>query len=162
MALRWELADRTRDDAEYADFACWDGRPGRPWIEEVENYVRGWVLRDARHVLSFRTDGGQLAAVAAFNEHVVQVPLVEPVDHPAWLLTVVAVHLDHQRNGLSGEVFAGVFEAMRRFDPARVLIAGRVHRRHRASVSACKKVELRPWRSIDEHYVELLGEVPPA
>lgn len=160
MALRWEFAERASHDQDFAEFACWDGRSGRPWIEETENYVRGWVLREATHVLAFRDRAGALLAVAAFDEHAVAVPLVEPVEQPAWLLRVIAIDLEHQRTGLSAQVFAGTFEAMREVDHDRVLVIARAHRRNRASLAACKSVEMLPFRAIDEHYLELLGEVP--
>jgi RimJ/RimL family protein N-acetyltransferase len=159
VAVSWSFA-RLEDEAEFASFSCWDGVAGTPWVEEVENYVRGWVLRDARHVVAVRSEDDELVAVAAFDERSIAVPLVAPVDHPGWHLLVVAIRLDHQGQGLSREVFDAVFEAMRRVDPERVLYTAYVHRENRASMRACARVGLLPFHPKDEHYHTLLGEVP--
>lgn len=159
MALSWSFA-RREDEDEFAGFSCWDGAAGTPWVEEVENYVRGWVLRDARYVVALSNEDGELVAVAAFDERSIGVPLVAPVDHPGWHLLVVAVRLDQQNRGLSKEVFDCVFEAMRSVDPERVLYTAYVHRENRASMRACARVGLLPFHPKDEHYNTLLGEVP--
>jgi hypothetical protein len=45
------------------------------------------------HVLAFRAEG-QLVAVSAFYYRVVEVPAVQPVEHDAWHLDVLAVRFD--------------------------------------------------------------------
>lgn len=162
MTLTWSFArrDEGEDEDDFASFCCWDGSPSAPWVEEVENYVRGWVLRDARHVLALRNEDGELVGVAAFEERTIGVPLAAPVDHPGWHLLVVAIRLEDQRCGLSGDVFAAVFEAMRAVDANRVLYTAYVHRDNQASLRACGGVGLLPFQPKDDHYWILLGEVP--
>jgi hypothetical protein len=160
VASTWSFASLNDDEDEFAAFTCWDSSPGAPWVEEVENYVRAWVLRDAPHVLALRNERGDLVAVAAFDERTISVPRVAPVDHPGWHLLVVAIRLEDQRRRLSREVFSAVFEAMREVDRERSLYTAYAHREHRASLRACKCVGLLPFWPKDNHYWILLGEVP--
>jgi RimJ/RimL family protein N-acetyltransferase len=160
VSLAWSFATRDRDEDSFARFHCWDGNSDAPWVEEVENYVRAWLLREAEHALAFRDDGGDFIAVAGFDPRTIFVPIVEPVAHPGWHLQVVAVRLESQRQGLSQEVFSGTFAAMREVDPGRVLYTATAHRENTASLRAAALAGLLPFRRKDEHYVELLGEVP--
>lgn len=149
------------DDAEFAAFCCWDGDDATPWAEEAENYVRGWALQHAEHVLAFRDNGGSLVAVSAFDRRVIAVPLVAPQDHPGWHLQVVAVDIDHQGRGVFGDVMSATYDAMRSLDPDRVLVTAHVHRDNEHSLKACRRHGLLPFVGLDEHYLVLLGEVPP-
>lgn len=159
MPLSWSFASREDDEGEFASFLCWDGDPSTPWIAEVQNYVHGWIFRDAKHVLAFRDLRGELVAVAAFDERVISVPIVAPVNHAGWHLLVVAIRLEDQGRGFSREVFDGVFEAMRTVDSERVLYTAYVHQANRSSVEACRRVGLLPFLRKDEQYWILLGEV---
>jgi hypothetical protein len=156
--LTWSLATDADAD-EFAQFACCQGAR-EPWILEVENYVRGWVLRRAQYVLAHRNEAGTLLAVSAFDETVIGIPLVSPLDHPGWHLQVVAISLDHQNQGLSQEIFASTFNAMRQLDVDRVFVTANVHREHVMSHRACARVGLTPWIPLDDAYWILLGEVP--
>jgi hypothetical protein len=160
VALTWSFARPEDDGDDFARFACWDGAPSTAWVAEVENYIRVWALRHAKYVVAFRNELGELVAVAAFDDRVIGVPLVNPVDHAGWHLLVIAIRLEDQRSGLSREVFDGVFAAMREVDPDRILYTAYVHRANRASFEACKRVDLLPLHLKDEHYWVLLGEVP--
>ena len=160
MPLAWQFASYADVD-DLAAFACWDGDPAKPWEEEVENHIRGWVLRQHEHVLTFR-HAGELVAVSAFDPRFVGLPLVRPIDQPAWHLQVVAVRTESQGAGLVSEVLAGTFAAMQSVDTSRVLITATAHRENAKSLRVCAKVGLTWFRDIDEHYVELLGEVPDA
>lgn len=81
---------------------------------------------------------------------------------PGWLLQVVAVRLDEQRNGRSTEVFEGTFEAMRTLDGTRAVIRANVHKDNAASIKACKKVGLIELMPLDGEgpYWVFLGRVP--
>lgn len=160
MDLQRTRASRDDDEDDFASFSCWDGNPHTPWIEEAENYVRGWVLRSAKHVLAFRDKEGHLVATSAFDERVISVPLVAPVDHGGWHLQVVAVELGHQRLGLSRQIFTQTLEAMHELDPARSLVTASAHRDHHASLKACAQAGITPFFLKDAHYWVLLGEVP--
>lgn len=162
MALSWSYATPDDDTDEYREFNCWDGDDHFPWVEEVENFIRHWVLRKTPHVLSFRAADGELAAVAAFERRNIYVPLVDPELHAGWHLQVVAVRLEDQSNGLSRDIFTGVFEAMRQHDDERILYTAHVHRENGASIAACAKVGLDLLHPKDDHYWVLLGEVPAA
>jgi RimJ/RimL family protein N-acetyltransferase len=159
VVLTWSFASRDGDGDEFAAFSCWDGSSDTPWVEEVENYVRHWVFRDAQHVLALRNENGDLVAVAAFAQRTIAVPLLAPVDHPGWHLIVVAIRLEDQRHGLSAEVFSAVFEAMRTVDPDRVLYTATAHRENVGSMRACERIDLLPFVLKDDHYWVLLGEV---
>lgn len=162
MTLVWTRADASRDAADFESFNCWNGNAGVPWVEEVENYVRWWVLDDAQYVVAGRDDGGRLAAVAAFDERVIAVPLVAPIDHPGWHLQVVAIRLDLQASRLFDEVIETTFRIMRSIDPERILVTARVHGANRESLRACARHDLDPFVGLNDDYVDLLGEVPPA
>ncbi|MGI8413461.1 MAG: hypothetical protein ACR2QA_13465 [Solirubrobacteraceae bacterium] len=147
------------DDADFAAFCCCgDNDPA--WIEEVEDYVRGSVLRRVEHTLAFRDGQGDLIAVSAFAERVIRVPIVDPVAHEGWHLQVVAISLEHQRQRLSKQIFEQTFAAMREIDASRVYVTANVHREHRSSRKACSEVGIDLWTPLDDHYVVLLGEVP--
>jgi RimJ/RimL family protein N-acetyltransferase len=160
MGLTWSFASRNNDEEDFAAFSCWDGSPDDPWAQEVEDYIQWWVLRRARYAIALRNEHDELVAVAAFDERVIAVPLVAPVDHSGWHLLVMAIRLEDQRRGLSSEVFSAVFEAMRAIDPDRVLYTAYAHRDNRASLRAGERVGLLRLRPKDEHYWILLGEVP--
>jgi RimJ/RimL family protein N-acetyltransferase len=160
MDLQRTFASREADADDFAAFSCWDGNPNAPWIEEAENYVRGWVLSNARHVLAFRDGEGHLVAVTACDERVVSVPLVAPADHPGWHLQVLAIELSYQRQGLSRDVLARTLDAMREIDPARALVTAHVHKDHDASLRSCAQAGLTRFFLKDDDYWVLLGEVP--
>jgi RimJ/RimL family protein N-acetyltransferase len=160
MDLKRAHASREVDEDAFASFSCWDGNPGTPWIEEAENYVRGWVLSNAQHVLTFRDTGGRLLAVSAFDERVISVPLVAPADHPGWHLQVVAIDLEHQHRGLARDVLDQTLDAMHELDPERVLVTAHAHRDHRASLKVCANAGLVRFIPKDADYWILLGEVP--
>lgn len=159
MALKRARATAA-DDGEFAAFSCWDGDDSTPWIEEAENYVRGFVLREVEYTFAFRDDDDQLVAVSAFDRRSIVVPPADPVEHPAWQLQIVAITLGLQRQQLCREVFEMTFDAMRAADPKRVLVAAHVHNEHRASRRACEAVGLEYWFPKDDTYTILLGEVP--
>ncbi len=161
MSLHWSFASREHDESDFARFQCWDGDERLPWVEEAENYVRASVLRHSQYVLAFRDQNDDLLAVSAFDPRVVLVPIVNPIEHPAWHLQVMAIRLDQQRRGLSAGVFKGTFAAMRSVDPHRVLYTANVHKDNRPSLKAGVAVGLWPFQKKDDHYLELLGEVPP-
>jgi len=157
--LTWSWA--TDDDAdEFAQFVCSQGAAAPPWEREAEAYVRAWVFRHAQYVLAHRNEDGALIGVSAFDETVIGVPLLSPLDHPGWHLQVVAISLDHQNQGHSHEVFDGTFEAMRQRDADRVFLTANVHRQHGVSQHACEKAGLTPWIPLDDEYWILLGELP--
>jgi RimJ/RimL family protein N-acetyltransferase len=153
------FADANQDRDEFAAFSCWDGDPGAVWAEEAENYVRGWVLGQALHTLAFREEDGALLAVSAFDPRVIAVPLLEPIEQPAWHLQCVAVRLEDQGRGLSEAIFRQTLSAMREMDPDRILVTANVHKRNLASLRACEKAGFSVFRSHGHSYVELLGEV---
>lgn len=160
-ALELQVTTATlANDADFAAFSCWDGDDATPWIEEAENYVRGFVLRRAENVLAFRTAENELVAVSAFDERTIHVPIVNPVAHDGWHLQVVAIDCDHQKRQLSRQIFEATFAAMRDRDPSRVYVTARVHKDHSNSAKACDAVGLSLLRPNDEHYLILLGEVP--
>lgn len=155
--LTWSWA--TDDDAEeFEQFSC-SKENDEPWIQEVENYVRFWVLRRAQYVLCHRDGSGVLVAVSAFDEIAIGIPLVSPLDHPGWHLQVVAVTDGFQNQGFSQEVFQATFEAMGGIDLDRVFVTANVHREHDHSQRACGNAGLTPWIPLDENYWVLLGEV---
>jgi RimJ/RimL family protein N-acetyltransferase len=160
MDLQRIRATREDDEDDFASFSCWDGSTTTPWIEEAENHVRGWLLSNAKYALAFRDEEGHLVATSAFDERVISVPLVAPVDHPGWHLQVVAIDLEHQRRGLSRQILAQTLEAMHEFDPTRVLVTANVHREHRASLKVCARAGLTRFIPKDDQYWTLLGEVP--
>jgi hypothetical protein len=150
-----------RDDEDFAAFECWDGDPTAYWSEEVENYVRGSVLRHAHYVLAFRDGDGKLAAVSAFDSRVIQVPLVAPSSHPTWHLQVIAVRLDLQGHHVADQVFAETFRAMRDEDKNRDIVTGNVHRANAPSRHACARHGLDSFLPLDADYDIVLGEIPP-
>jgi RimJ/RimL family protein N-acetyltransferase len=155
--LIWSWA--TDDDAEeFEQFYC-TGANAQPWEQETENYVRFWVLRRARYVLCHRDESSALIAVSAFDENLIAMPVISPLDHPGWHLQVVAITVGHQNQGLSQEVFKGTFDAMKHVDPDRVFVTANVHQDHAFSRRACEKVGLSPWIRLDDAYWILLGEV---
>jgi RimJ/RimL family protein N-acetyltransferase len=162
MALSWSYASSDHDREEYATFTCWDGADGTPWLEEVQTFIRHWVLTRVSYVLSFRDGTGGLVGVGAFEARNIYVPLVEPVQNAGWHLQVVGVRLDHQGKGLSRDVFRGIFEAMRQLDDERVIYTAHVHKDNAPSIAACARVGLDLLRPKDAHYWILLGEVPVA
>jgi len=149
------------DDADFADFRCWDGDPENFFAEEAQNFIRGAMLYqpDSYH-LAFREDG-ELVAVSSFYKRSWPIPPPGP-ERPAWHLDVLAVACDRQRAGLSREVFEGTFEVMREADPDRVLVSGFVHRQNLIAYDACTAVGMTMWTPRDDEYVIVIGEVPPA
>jgi hypothetical protein len=129
-------------------------------VVEAEDYVRAWVLRRAQYVISHRDDAGALVAISAFDETVIGIPLLSPLDHPGWHLQVVAIAHDHQNQRLSLNVFRNTFQAMRDRDPDRVFVTANVHRNHVVSQHVCARAGLLSWIPLDQHYWVLLGEVP--
>lgn len=149
------------DDAEFAGFCCCDGE-APPWRVEVENYVRGHVLGRATHSLAFR-EKSELIAVAAFDPKTIELArAVDPLRMRGWKLQVVAVARERQRQGLSGDVFAQTFEAMREQDPTRGVVQADVHVDNDASLAACERAGLvRVMPIPPEHsYWLLMGKVP--
>jgi RimJ/RimL family protein N-acetyltransferase len=161
LALRRSFATRVLDADEFAGFRCCPN-PGEPWVQEAENYVRAFVLGHATWVLAFRDEQEELVAVSAFDPRIVEVPLAQPVAHEGWHLQVVAIAVEHQRQGVSRAVFDETFATMRDIAGHRVLVTANVHRDHVASRTAAERVGLLPLVPIDEHYWMLLGKVPPA
>jgi RimJ/RimL family protein N-acetyltransferase len=161
--LVWSWADST-NDGEFSDFVCCEGPDAEPWVQQAELYVRAWVLREALPlVLTHRNEDGELVGVSAFERTVVGLPPAtpeDPVDHAGWHLLVVAVALDHRGSGLSQEVFAGTFEAMRQRDPDRYLVTANVHHQHHVSLRACANAGLTLWRPLDRDYWTLAGTLP--
>jgi RimJ/RimL family protein N-acetyltransferase len=162
MPLSWSYASPNHDRDEYASFTCWDGADGTPWLEEVQTFIRHWVLTRVPYVVSFRAGNGDLVGVGAFEERNIYVPLVEPVQHEGWHLQVVGIRLEDQGKGLSRSVFRGIFEAMRQLDDGRVIYTAHVHKDNVPSIAACARVGLDLLRPKDTHYWILLGEVPIA
>ena len=147
-----------RDDL--AQFDCWDGNPEEPWADEAQNYVRAWVLSKSAHTIVFKDADGQIVGVSAFSPRLIGLPLVQPVEHPAWHVDVVAVVRRLQGNGFAQQIFAGTFEAMQQCGPDRILATANVHRNNARSLSACAKAGLHALMPLDDHYWILLGEVP--
>lgn len=159
MALVWTFAGRD-DDGEFASFRCWDGDRQKPWVEEVENYVRAGLLRQpGMYVLAFREEG-ELVGVSAFYRRTIGLPALDPVDHDAWHLEVVAVRLDRQGESLSRVILEQTLAMMREEDPQRVLVVAVCHRENGAALAACERVGLLPFVQQDEHYWVLVGELP--
>jgi len=147
------------DDADFGSFRCWDGDNAKPWVEEVENYVRGALLRQPdMHILAFR-EAGELAAVAAFYRRIIGLPILDPVDQQAWHLEVVAIRLDRQGQGLSSAVLQQTLEAMRVMDSDCILITGLVHCDNDGAFTACSRVGIKKLVQRDEHYWLVLGEL---
>jgi hypothetical protein len=136
------FALRGRDDDEFGRFECWDGDPATPWIGEAQDHARVWSLTTADHALAFRDDNGVLIAITAFSRGEIEIPLLGGTEQPCWDLQVLAIALDHQRQGLSEEVFLGTFAAMLELDRSRMYVRGRVHKDHHASRRACACVEM--------------------
>lgn len=157
--LSWSWAGDA-DAEEFAAFVCCDRETADPWVIEAENYVRGWVLGHADHVVAHRNEAGVLVAVTAFDHSVIGIPIRNPLDHPGWHLQVVAVSADQQNQGLSSEIVSGTFEAMRSVDRDRVYVTANVHRNNRASLTACDRAGIQLWYQRDDDYLVLLGEVP--
>ncbi len=150
------------DDAEFAEFCCCDS-DAPAWEVEAENYVRASALGHSEHVLAMRNDDGLLVAVSAFTRRDIEiVPVAQPTQQVGWHLQVMAVRLEHQRQGVCGEAFALTFEAMRELDDRRGLITAHVHKDHGPSLAACEKVGLERLMPLgqDEDYWVLLGTVP--
>jgi RimJ/RimL family protein N-acetyltransferase len=152
------LAIRGRDDAEFARFQCWDGNAATPWVELAEEYARVWALRISDHVLAFRDDDGELIAVSAFSRGAIDIPFIGGAEHPAWYIEVVAIAVDHQRQGLSQDVFVGTFEIMQELDPTRILVTGKVHKDHSASRKACAAVGMHGLFEENDGYWIVLGD----
>jgi RimJ/RimL family protein N-acetyltransferase len=144
------------NDGEFAAFECCGDEP-TPHSQEVENYVRGWVLSKARYVLAFRDEEGELVAVAGFNRTKETIGGPEPEVVDAWKLEVVAIRSDRQQQGLSREVFAGVWEAMREVNDYFNHVVASVHRDNKPSRQACANVGLHTHIDGGEDYVSLLG-----
>lgn len=144
-------------------FECWDGSEDVPWAEEAENYIRASLLRHARHVLALRDELGELVGVSAFDERNILLPINTRTAtiHPSWHLQVVAVRVDLQGQRLVDEIFELTFDAMRQADTERIIVTARVHRKNLPSLKACARHSIDPLREVDDHYLELLGEVPP-
>jgi acetyltransferase (GNAT) family protein len=159
MALERRVAGRA-DDGEFAAFGCWNGDPGQPWAAEVENYVRGTLLRqpDTR-ILAFREEG-ELVAVSAYYKRTIGVPALNPTEHDAWHLEVVAIRLDRQGEGLSHEVIEQTLRAMREEDPGRVLVTAVAHRDNIGAFAACAHFDLLQYVQQDPDYWVLVGELP--
>lgn len=129
------------DDDEFSTFECWDGVAPLPWVAEVHNYVRGWVLRQEPFVLAFREDQ-ELVAVSAFRPSSIDLPLAEPISRDAWHLAVVGVRLQHQGQGLCQSVIEETFSRMREQDPARSLVTAFIHEDNGPSLRACARAGL--------------------
>lgn len=159
MTLSRSFAGRD-DDGDFAAFCCWDGSDGKPWLEEVENYIRGALLRQPdMYMLAFREEG-QLVAVSAFYKRTIGLPALDPIDHDAWHLEVMAVRLDRQGQGLSREVLDQTLAVMLEADPERVLIVGVAHRDNTPAFAAGAQIGLIKFVQQDEHYWVLVGELP--
>jgi Acetyltransferase (GNAT) family len=158
LAITWAFASPGRDGPDFARFQCWN-QEGEPWVEEVENYIRVLILTHTPYVIAFR-DEEELVAVSGFFPRQVAVPLVEPEDHDAWHLEVVAVRVDRQRTGVSAAVLESTFQAMRQIDSSRALFTVKVHEKNAASLALCTKLDLTPFPRDAGPYLELLGEVP--
>lgn len=144
------------DDGDFAAFECC-GDDEAPYRKEPENYVRGRVLGKADHVVSFRDEFGELAAVASFDRTSIAIPGPDPEEAAAWKLQVVAIRSDLQGRSLSREVFAGVFAAMREVSEYIDYVIADVHRDNRPSREACARVGLDTYRERDEHFISLRG-----
>ncbi len=159
MAWERSFASAVLDVDDFAAFQCWNGDRATPWIAVVEDYVRVSVLRAAVHILAFRDGNGELVAVSAFDPTDVEIPLIEPVAHPGWTLQVLAIRLQHQRNGHSREVYRQTFEAMCELNPARSLVTARIHRQHTGSMTAARRAGLDLFLTGTEFHT-MLGELP--
>jgi hypothetical protein len=158
VALVRAFATRA-DDEEFSRFSCWDGNSALPWVEEVEDDIRGgWIFKRAEHVVAIRDDG-DLVAVSAFFPRDIGLPVVAPVPQLGWHLHALAVRLDLQRSGLSVVALEQTFAAMREIDPNRDLFTVRVHQDNVASTRLCGRYQLAPFPRDDPVYIELLGDV---
>lgn len=162
LHLHSRLGDLTTDADLFDSFACWDGDPDKPWVEEVENYVRIHVLKDCPHTLAFFDEDEQLIAVSAFRPSQVLIPRLVGQSRPSWHLVVAAVSLEHQGRGCSAQVFDESFDTMRGLDGDRLLVTGYVHQDNLASLKACAKAGLDPFEPKGGGYIVVLGEVPAA
>ena len=143
-----------KDDELLASFWCWGGGEDY-WVEEVENHIRGWLLKHSEHTVLF-SDDEQLVAVSGFSRRDVSIVL-ETI--PAWHLDVVAVDLDRQGAGLANEVFIGTFHAMTEMDPGRRIVTARIHTRNLASRSAANKAGIHAFRPETDDFWEFVGTV---
>jgi hypothetical protein len=161
--VSWErsFATYAADLDDYAAFQCWDGDRAKPWIAEVQDYVRVSALRHALYNVAFWDEEGELVAASAFDPQPVRIPLCSPAERPGWKLQALAICLEHQGQGHSRKVFAGTFAAMRELDARRTLVTASVHRDHRTSQEACERVGLTLLLPGPEFHT-LLGEVPVA
>lgn len=160
MALHRTFANRADDGDDFSRFRCWNGDDQLPWVEEVEDDIRGgWIFKRAPHVLALREDDGELVAVSAFLSRPVYIPIAAPEEVDAWHLHVLAVHIDHQGGGLSAEVIAETLAAMGEVDPARAIFTVRVHEQNAPSIALCNRYRLAPFPQRDPPYLELLGDV---
>lgn len=155
--LDWRLASDDADRNLLARFCCWDGDRTTWWIREVQNHTRAWLMDYSEHIILF-TENGALIAVSAFSATTIAIPLVDPIDQPAWFLDLVAVSLHRQGNGLSSEVYQRMFSVMRDRDPERILVTGLVHEQNTASLRAARKVGIDPFIPVGDGYLRVLGE----
>jgi len=151
-----------QDDAAFAAFSCIaPGAPSTPWLEEVDNYIRAALLRASDlHVLAFR-EGDNLVAVSAFYESRIGIPVVQPADHPAWHLEVLAVAHQRHRNGIGLQVLDHTLATMQELDPHIVFVVARAHADNDASIRLCAKRDITLFLP-DGAYQVLLGELKAA
>jgi hypothetical protein len=112
------------------------------------------------HVLAFRAEG-QLVAVSAFYYRVVEIPAVQPVEHDAWHLDVLAVRFDKQGQHLSQEALQQSLGAIQELDGSRVFVTAYVHQENAAALAVAAHFGLLPYVQHDPLYWTLLGELPP-
>jgi RimJ/RimL family protein N-acetyltransferase len=151
------------DDAAFAAFRCWDGVTGQPWTEEVENRIRGSLLRQfTNFTFAFREDG-ELVAVSSFFPHDIGIPLNQPEDVPSWHLDVMAVRFDLQRAGLSQQVLELTFDAMRAEDRERVVVSAYIHHQNTGAIQAATRAGITAFHPRDDDYWVFVGDVagPP-
>lgn len=166
-------ADPARDGHDLLSFCCWSGDPHEVWIHEVEEYVRRIALRTTFRTLVFRSRGGELAGVSAFDR--ADVRLAGRRRTAAWRLEVVALALPWQGRWVNADiegcpspmkaaefVLRKTYERMLQIDARRVAVVARVHDDNRASMKTCERVGLVRTERESNEYWAMLGEVNPA
>jgi hypothetical protein len=163
------------DGHDLLRFRCWDGDPDEPWIGDVEEYVRVLALKSAFRTLVFRDDGGEVAAVTAFDRREVRPFEAARYLVPGWHLQVVAVSLRYQGSLVENDILGcppamkmaeyahrSTYRYMLEIDPARQFITARVHDENRRSIKAAARVDLERTVREDVDYWRMLGPVNPA
>ena len=140
----------------FASFECWSGDEGEPWVREVEDFIRGFVLGRPNHTFGAWRDQ-QLIGVASFYEKSLGLPLNNPVEVPVWHLEVLGVALDLQGEGIGRDLLASTLGVMRQLDVKRRLVTGYVHVENHASHRLCSSAGLEPLTPLDAHYWIYVG-----